>query len=175
MVQIAKVNDVMDDSQLFPQIRIDYLENIVDAVVANPYGIHSSPEIKTPLLLITINGNEANRIVIPLSAFARNKGLKEGEVETGNFKVGSTIKFDELGNITVVSQKDIIVSSQGEIVFNADGGARFNCDVEIVGTLEASVDVVAGEISLKDHENDAGSNLKDGNSLSCTGKTGKPV
>ncbi len=137
MIKLSKTTNEMNDSNLFPYVQITYLEKVVDALVAEPYGIHGSPPQNSPCLLICVNGNEANRFIIPLSAFDRTKGEKEGEFETGNFKIGSIINFDEDGNINITSQKDVVLSAQQ---------ITTNCDIIVTGG-----DVVADGISLKTH------------------------
>lgn len=98
----ARTKLVTDDSRNgFPRVQITYTQRVSDASLAEPYGIHGSPPINTACLLISINGDEGNKYVIPLSMQTRKKNLKEGEFVTGNFKIGSIIYFDETGKVTV--------------------------------------------------------------------------
>ena len=109
-MKLAKTTKVMDDSQNVPVVKITYLKRTVDAAVALPSGIHGSPPVDSPCLLITLNDNEASRMVIPLSFMDRNKNFKEGEFEIGNFKVGTTIKFDEDGHIEMSNGDEDLTS-----------------------------------------------------------------
>jgi phage gp45-like len=136
-IKLAKTKKEMKDDSLFPYVQITYLEKLVDSLVCESYGTHGSPPKNSPCLLFCLNGNEANRFIIPLSAFDRNKNLKEGEFETGNFKVGSVIKFDEDGNINITTEKDVVISANQ---------VTTDCDIIVTGG-----DVVADGISLKTH------------------------
>lgn len=167
MTKISKTTQAMKDDELYPVVQITYLDKTVDAIVGNHYGIHSSPAKDSPAILITINGDEANRIIIPLSIKNRTKDLKENEIEIGNFEIGSILKFDKEGNINITSKKDITLDITGDAVVNASS-ATINCDTEIngnktingnltiVGNITASGTVsggavVAGGIDLETH------------------------
>ena len=49
----------------FPRVQITYAERVSDAALAEQYGIHSNPPKNAACLLITINGDEGNKYVIP--------------------------------------------------------------------------------------------------------------
>lgn len=158
MKQCRTKRPVKDIKGKFPTVQITYMGRTSDASVAEPYGTHGSSPLDTACLLITI-GDEGNKYIIPLSAQTRPEGLKEGEFVTGNFKVGSIIKFDENGNI--------LIQSKGEVNIEATK-ITANCDIEVTGG-----DVVADGISLKGHTHPAG-DIVDSNSLPCSGNSGSP-
>ena len=78
-IKIAKTTQEMRDDKQYPYIQVTYLERVGDCAVANQYGVHASPDQNTPGLMLQINGDSSNRVFIPLSAFNRNKELKESE------------------------------------------------------------------------------------------------
>lgn len=147
-----------------PQVQVSYLSRARDCGVANPYGTNSSAPVDSPCLVIEV-GNPNNRVVIPLTLDGRDKTLKEGEFEAGNFKVGSVIKFKENGDIDVTSQKDVNVTAttctidapnvivNGNVTvngnFSAVGGSGSVAMAD--GAVTASGDVKAGAISLQGH------------------------
>lgn len=135
-IKFAKTTRPQVDNKAFPIVTVTYLERIADVATAENYGIHGSPPIGTAALMFTINNDEANRIIIPLSAETRTKDLEEGEFECGNFKVGSTIKFDKDGNITIIA---------------AGGNINVTGDIHVTGAIDATGDIVAGTVSLKTH------------------------
>lgn len=162
-MKLAKTTKKVDDSKTFPVVQITYLEKVVDAVVAEGYGTHGSSPKNSPAILICLNGNEANRFIIPLSSLNRTKNLKEGEFETGNFKVGSIINFDENGNINITSKKNVVIEASQ---------ITANCDIIVTGG-----DVVADGVSLKNHTNKVGSlvGTKDApGDVTISGSTGEP-
>ncbi len=100
-----------DDKSLYPVIQVGYMTRTGDATVCENYGIHGNPPTGTPCLMFTVNGDESNRYVIPLSALVRTKELKEGEFETGNFVSQATIFFSEDSRILIKSNNDITLDS----------------------------------------------------------------
>lgn len=124
--KIAKTTNVSKDTNDFPTIQITYLERVSDAVVVNSYGNHCNPPLGTVGLQICTNGDEASKFFIPLSASSRPKGLKEGEFVTGNFKVGSIIKFDEQGNVDITCKKDLTANVEGNLNTVVNGAMTAN-------------------------------------------------
>jgi len=87
-----------DDTE-YPLVQVTYLEKVADTVMAYPYGTHGNPPVGSPCLMLTVGNDESNRWIIPISALTRNKGLKEGEFESGNFITKATTKYLENGDI----------------------------------------------------------------------------
>ena len=143
-IKLAKTIEVQKDSKLYPIVSVTYLSKIADVVNCENYGIHGSPPVDTPCLLLVVNNDEANRFIIPLSAPTRKRNLEEGEFECGNFKVGSTIKFDKDGNITIEAVNDINIEAKG-------GDINVIGDIHVTGNIDATGDIVAGTISLINH------------------------
>lgn len=171
-MKLAKTTSEMKDNNDYPIVQITYLERVVDAAVGNQYGIHSSPDTNTPCLLININGDDANRIIIPLSVKNRTKGLKKGEVETGNFKVGSIIKFDKDGNINITAKKDLNAIIKGNCIINATGQAEItaskliiNNNTEVSGTIDATGKITGSSLSAGDGKTGTYVNPADGKSF----------
>lgn len=177
-IKNAKTIDTQKDNKPFPLVKVTYLGRKADVAVCENYGIHGSAPINTPCIMLTINNDESNRIVIPLSATTRTKNLKETEFECGNFVVGSIITFDENGNIDMVSQNnvniveqggninitsdydlnivakgnDINVTSENDINIEAKGNdINVNGDIHLTGAMDATGDIVATTVSLKTH------------------------
>lgn len=149
MSNYAETSGQMNDAGQFPVVQIGFLEKIGDAAVANQYGVHASPDQGSAALVIYINGDPTNRVIIPLSSLNRNKGLEEGEVELGNFKAKSYIKFDKDGNIDLQCEQNTSLTVKGNITLNISGNAVVNAskatinnDTEINGNL-----VVNGNIT----------------------------
>lgn len=131
-IKSSRTKKIAKDSKEYPIVQISYLERTSDAIMAENYGVHTSPPIGTPCLMITVNNDEANKFVIPLSALTRPKGLQEGEAVFGNFKIGTTIKFDCDGNIIVTSNNNITVVAPGEINVTCPL-VKFSGDIEVSG------------------------------------------
>lgn len=143
-IKNSKTTSEIRDDQAVPVVTVTYLKKVADVAVCENYGIHGSAPKETSCLMLVLNNDEANRIIIPLSAQTRTKNLEEGEFECGNFVKQSIIKFDKDGNINITSANDInIVAGGGDI--NVIG------DIHVTGDIDATGDIVAGTISLKTH------------------------
>lgn len=141
-IKYSKTTEAQKDDKPFPLIKVTYLEKKGDVAVCEPYGIHGSAPVGSICLMVTLNNDETNRLIIPMSALTRTKNLEEGEFECGNFVVGSIITFDKEGNITITSNNDVnIVPGSGE--------------VNITGNLNVTGDVIGDSdgntISLNSH------------------------
>lgn len=101
LVKLARITNQMTDTEIRPYSSVAYLDGASNAVIGNVFGLHTSPSVNTPCLMFCINGDPANKVVIPLSINLRVKGLEEREVAVGAFDVGNYIKFDKDGNITI--------------------------------------------------------------------------
>lgn len=130
----AKTTNKVNDGNQFPLVQITYLGKVGDGVLCEQYGIHSSAPVGTKCLMIIVNGDASNRYIIPLSAETRTKNLKEGEFECGNFKIGSIINFDELGNISITSLNTVNVNAPTALNINSPL-STFNGNVAITGIL----------------------------------------
>lgn len=143
-IKIAKTQDKVIDNKLYPIVNVKYLNREANSAIAEIYGVHGSAPVGTQCVMLIINNDEANRIIIPLSAQTRTRDLEEGEFECGNFVIGSIINFDKDGNINITSNNDInIVAGGGDI--NVTG------DIHVTGSIDATGDIVASTVSLKTH------------------------
>jgi len=143
-IKLAKTVQEQQDDKAYPLVRVTYLERLADVAVCEPYGIHASPPNDTIGLMFTINNDEANRMIIPLSAATRTRNLKETEFECGNFVIGSIINFDKEGNITITSNKDINITAKG-------GNINIVGNIHVNGSIDTTGDIVADTVSLKTH------------------------
>jgi len=149
-IKIAKTQAEVNDNKLFPIVNVSYLEKDADVAIAESYGVHGSAPIGTQCVMLIINNDEANRIIIPLSAQTRTRDLEENEFECGNFVIGSIINFDKDGNINITSNNDINIIAGG-------GDINITGDIHVTGNIDVTGDVVADkgstDISLRDHLN----------------------
>lgn len=135
-IKLAKVTKNTKDQERIPVFQITYLDKVADAAIILPYGLTSRPiPGETLCLVFSIQGNEENRIAIPLGTTARKKGLKDGEVVLENQKIGSFLYLDEDGNLRVNIPKDLIeivknisVTSSGTITVSATGAAALTAN-----------------------------------------------
>lgn len=143
-VKLAKSTQAMRDDKQWPYLQVTYLDRVGDCAVANQYGVHCSPDQETPGLMIQINGDPSNRVILPLSAFNRNKELVESEVEVGNFTKSTYVKFDKDGNLNVKVSKNKTVDIEGNATVNCKGIIQVNVDgnaeVNVGGSSSVNVD-----------------------------------
>jgi phage gp45-like len=105
------------------------MEKVADATILLPYGMASRPiPGDTLALVLSIQGQEENRIAIPLSTTNRKKGLKDGETVLENEETGGFCYLREDGTLEVFIPKDlettvkkIIINASEEITVSAGG------------------------------------------------------
>ncbi len=125
-----------------PIAQFKWLGKSGDVLVIYPYGsIGNAPE-GSLAVLFNILGDEANRCGIEFNPEELPGELKSGEYQIGNFVVGSTIKFDEAGNITIVSTKDVTVTANA-VTVNAstvtlNAATTINGDLQVNGTITST-------------------------------------
>lgn len=146
MINKSKTTKTMDDSNFFPKVQVTYMTRVDDATQAYAYGTHGSPPVGSICLMVSIEGDDAEKIVIPISSKYRPKALKEGEFVNGNFLVGSTIKFDEEGNVIATVVKDLIATVGGDVNIAVEG----KCDAVVKGntTLTTPLLTINGNVLL---------------------------
>ena len=141
----------------FPVAQFKWLGKSGDVVVIYPYGsIGNAPE-GSLAVLFNILGDEANRAGIEFNAELIPGELKSGEYQIGNFVVGSTIKFDEDGNITIVSVNGVTVTANAvtvnasTVTLNAEttinGSLTVNGTITATGTISAPTASISGGIT----------------------------
>jgi len=130
-IKIAKVTKNTNDSERFPTFQISYLGKVADAAILLPYGLTSRPMPDDTLCLVfSIQGQEENRIAVPLGTTNRKKGLKDGETVLENSDTGAFLYLDEDGNLRVNIPKDLIeivqsvsITASGSLTVSATGAA----------------------------------------------------
>ncbi len=133
------------DNTDYPIVQVTYLEKVADTVMAYPYGTHGNPPTGSPCLMLTVGGDESNRFIIPLSALSRNKGLKEGEFESGNFVTKATTKYLENGDIEQTApggKIKITASDNVEVLSSKKVKITAADNVEILSSINVTVNAV---------------------------------
>lgn len=148
MVKRAFVTTSLADDQVFPIIQISYHEKIANVEHMTPYGVYSNPPANALAIVLSIGGQEENRVAFANTPNSRFKNLKEGEVLVGNPLTGSYVKFDEDGNITELSKnnktiqvdEDFNITVNGNTTINSTGNASINAEnAAITATTLASI------------------------------------
>ena len=151
-IKYSKTTETIKDSKSYPIVKVTYLKRIGDVAVGEPYGIHGSAPVGTPCLMYTIGNDESNRMLVPLSSKTRPRDLLENEFVCGNFVVGSTVLFDQEGNIHVTSINDININAGNDINIVASGGdINVTGDIHVTGSIDTTGDIIAGTISVQSH------------------------
>jgi hypothetical protein len=138
---ITKVNSDNDD---IANCQIDSFDTSKPMETIYPYGMSANAPIDNIALVFSVGGNEANAAGMPYSQQNRFKNLKSGEVVFGNPVVGSYVKFNEDGSITIYSPAainvncdgDFKVSSQQNVDFSGTVGTNIFNNLQV---LDASV------------------------------------
>jgi len=122
----------------FPQSQGKWLGKTGNLAVIYPYGTNGHAPVDSYFLMLSLNGDEANRAAIETdpSSLPETK-LLPNEFETGNFVVGATIKFDVLGNIHITAKNDIFATAQN-VTVNAEANVTVNAVGNVTATSESA-------------------------------------
>jgi len=152
-IKLAKVTKNSNDSERFPTFQISYLGKVADAAILLPYGLTSRPMPDDTLCLVfSIQGQEENRIAVPLGTTNRKKGLKDGETVLENSDTGAFLYLDEDGNLRVNIPKDLIeivqsvsITASGSLTVSATGAAALTASGL---TITAPTVVLSGSLQV---------------------------
>jgi len=93
-----------DDSGAYPVMKVNFNENIKDAVRLTQYGFYSVAPQDSLAISFNVDGDEAKMFAIADDYPNRFKDLKEGEVKTGNTMAGTFTYYKENGDIHKVTE-----------------------------------------------------------------------
>lgn len=101
--KLSKVNSTDDTKAGAPLANISSLGGTNMAVIVQPYGLTSMPPNGVYAVELPINGETANKVIIPIDLAGRTKNLKQGEVVLENTVTGCFIIQDFNGDISIVA------------------------------------------------------------------------
>lgn len=100
------------DDENFPVVQVEYMGNPTDIEMLFPYGFSANVPVDSVGVFFNIGGgNKAGIFNHPTKRF---KGLKEWEVQIGNYQTQSSIKFPE--------DESVLLESKGLINIESEGG-----------------------------------------------------
>lgn len=147
IVRQARVVSIDDDNDYRTGV-VEVMGKQTEVLIHGTYGhAYNPPENSTGTLLASAGG-DATKYFFPDQPNQRYRGLGPGEVQTGNYEGGNSIKYDSDGNITISTMgSTVVVSRNGNITITPSGDVIVeNADVIVNGG-----DVIADGISLKTH------------------------
>ncbi len=153
LVARAVVN-LVDDSKKLQLLQLDVLadETVEDIERVQNFGFTSNPPKNAEAVVLFVNGQRDHGLVVAVDDRRyRIKNLASGEVAV----------YDQTGSV-------ITLKANGDIEMRPHSGK-----VKLTGDLEATGDVKAGTVSLKNHQHSAGSFANSGGPV--TGTSGTPV
>lgn len=121
LVKLGHVSKFITDDRPYPVVQVTYFDKIVgDATVIMPYGTSCALPEDTLGIVISVLGDETNKIFIPISTTEREKNLEKSEYVAGNQVKKTYIKFDKSGNIEIEGKGDINVTTTGNVNINSN-------------------------------------------------------
>jgi len=138
-IRQASLKEV-DDTTPYRRAVVEVYGKKTEVLLFTPYGISTNPPVDSLGVVFQTTGNEGVKYSMMDNAVARFKNLEPGEVQLGNYGLGS-VKFAKDGNIIINSDSaTITMEPGGAITIDTDGS-----DVTVIG------DVIADGISLIKH------------------------
>ena len=141
---------IKDDSGAYPLAQAEYNGKEIDVLVITPYGVASIPPIRSHGVMFRIQGRGDTQFAIFNDYPNRFKDLKESEVQTGNYKTGTSIKHNEAGDIVIDAPKEnIVIKAAKKVTIDAtevtiispvviNGGLQVNGESVSSGRMTAS-------------------------------------
>lgn len=140
IIKRVKLTLVMPDTAQVAQAQVSYLNKTIHTEVVSPYGYSSCPPVNSIGVSFLVQANEENQFAIMYDPSTRFSNLKEWEVQIGNQKKMSSIKFNQDGSINI--------SSAGNTVFNISGQCTINTDSDITLNSGGNVDIVGNNVTI---------------------------
>lgn len=145
LIKYCTTSNDSNDSDQLPVQQITYLGKAGDAYVLLPYGFHANPPKGFLGLLLSVLGQEDNRVFIPLSPKERPT-LESGEVVMYHPLTGDKVHFLNDGTIEITSQSKVTLNvPDAELTGNLT--VKGNTTVEGDTTLGANVTSNGKDIS----------------------------
>ncbi len=153
-IKLAAISLPGKDDKEFPDSQITFFGTTADCVPVYPYGMHANAPVDSYMILFSLNGQAENKAGIAFNPDLRKKNLKSGEVVHGNFVTGSTVFYDEDGNIIVNCEEDEIVTIKGASTVNIAGNAAITvggeATIDVIGntTLTTPLATIDGDLTV---------------------------
>lgn len=136
LIKNGKQKKVPKDSGNVQKVQCSFLGQEKDIKQITPYGFYSSSVIGSNWIIFSSRANSDDLQGIGNDYKNRPKNLKEGEVVLQNLLTGAYIKLDSVGNINVVTTKDIIASA-ANITATATNNITATATTKITATAPA--------------------------------------
>lgn len=149
MIKRAVITNPSSDVDQFGVSQNSYFGKTGKAQDVYPYGIHAVPPEGTLTLLFNVNAQEDNQAQIPLCDQFRTKGKKPGEVEGGNFLVGSVYIFKENGDWNIDIKGDVNLNVDGDVNITTKGDANVTAQGDVNVNAQGNANVTATNINLE--------------------------
>lgn len=144
------------DTTPYQIVQCQYLGHVADVESIVPYGLSNCPPINSTGIMVSILSNEENRAAFFNIPQERFKNLKPYEVQIGNYKTRSSVKFDNdkaivinsEGKITVLSKEDLSITTTGNIDINATGNVNIKATGSSTIESDGNLIIKAPQITL---------------------------
>lgn len=140
LLKIGLITNTGDDTKNVPSQQASYHGKTGNGVAWYPYGYHAVATNDSYALVISVNGNNEERILIPTSMTERPSG-EAGEVFVFHPGSGTKIKLDNSGNVEIDAIGEVSITAPDLIRMTA-------ADVEIEGNLDVSGTLGVGLTTL---------------------------
>jgi phage gp45-like len=171
-MKLGRQTTTLNDKGEYPTTQVKGLGQINQIRQFTPYGYFCSPPLNSTWLIFPARGNYDDLVGIGHDFEKRFKNLLPGEVALANTETGQYIKLDKDGNINIFTTKDINVNCLNANVTVTEAATitaktanltvsdtmtitcpttNWTGDINLTGTLNATVDVIATTVSLASH------------------------
>lgn len=155
MVSRAIIN-LIDDANEIQMAQVSMLDGEIqdDAEVFGQFGFASNPPNGSEAIVVSVGGVRSHGVIL---------GISDRQYRIKNLGKGFAAIYDQFGNQIILGDEKMTFTAVTKIEVNAPETDWLG-NINLTGNLDASGDVKAGAISLKNH--------KHGNVQSGGAKTG---
>ena len=109
LIKNGKQKKAANDAGNIQKAQCSFLGQQKDIKQITPYGFYSSSVVGSNWIILSSRANSDDLQGIGNDYKNRPKNLIEGEVVLQNLLTGAYIKLDSVGNINVITDKDVVI------------------------------------------------------------------
>jgi len=132
IIKKAKKTLTTDYSKNFPQAQAVWLSKPGNVIMLYPYGTAGNAPLNSYMIMFNPGGQEEERVCIEFDIDSMPKDVIQDEFICGNFVAGSTVKFNQNGDITITGTANVIANITGNMTATIGG----NLNTTVTGTSD---------------------------------------
>lgn len=159
LIRTAVVSLLNKDDGEYPTTQVAANDVAHEAFRYSPYGMASHPPTDSLAVVLAANGHSADPIALLCSPTLRQKELLEGEVVYENPVAGTTMKFNNAGDIEIETGPNgslTLTIPNGDATIEVTGDVNLDVSGNAALTVTGTVDIDAPTVNMTGNLNVTG-------------------